>query len=214
MLFLLFDIAVQDIKLDVSDRCDPGCGFFELDRLFNDTGLVYSCCMRSFIFFFCLIIVLPCSAGEVFKWTSQDGQTTYSDIYRNGAEKLSIAVGKTPQARSEQSSDESAQVTNSSSSYQAFEIAQPQNDETIRNDGGVVEVGLSLSPNLTPGHVIHVYVDGNKLQTDLTTTQFSLNELNRGTHTLQAKVVDADGKPQIVTPSVSFHLRQAATANP
>lgn len=170
--------------------------------------------MRSFIFFFCLIIVLPCVARDVYKWTSKNGETIYSDIYQPGAEQVSVTVDKPREVQGEQPSAESAQTTASTGAYQTFEIAQPTNDETIRNDEGAVEVGLSLSPTLVPGHVIHVYVDGNKLKADLTTTQFSLNELNRGTHSLQAKVVDAEGKPQIVTPTVSFHLRQAAAANP
>jgi hypothetical protein len=170
--------------------------------------------MRNLIVFLSLFIVLPCAARDVYKWTTEEGQTIYSDIYRPGAQKVSISVGTGDQIESDLPPADSGQVTTANSAYRTFEIAQPSNDETIRNDEGLVDVGLSLSPVLLPGHVIHVYLDGNRLVADLTTTQFSLNELNRGTHTLQAKVVDAEGKSQIATPTVSFHLRQAATGNP
>lgn len=172
--------------------------------------------MRSLIVFCSLIIALPCIARDVYKWTSDDGETLYSDTYRFGAEKLSISVGQGQQKKMEEKRPivDSDQTSTSTDAYQIFKIAQPSNDETIRNDEGVVTVGLSLSPMLLPGHVIHVYFDGVKLNTDLTTTQFNLNDLNRGTHSLQAKVVNAEGKPQISTPTVSFHLLQSATGNP
>jgi hypothetical protein len=169
--------------------------------------------MRCIIFFFSLIIALPSVATDIYKWTSKEGQTIYSDIYQLGAEKLSISADKSPETESLEPSDKPEEVINSSTVYKVFDIAQPLHNETIRNADGVVEVGLNLSPGLAPGHVIHVYLDGIKLKEDLTTTQFGLNQLNRGTHSLQAKVVDTGGKSQISTPTVSFHLRQAAIAN-
>jgi hypothetical protein len=170
--------------------------------------------MRNLIFFLSVIIALPGVAGEVYKWISKEGQTIYSDISQPGAEKVSVPPGKPRRSETEASQGESAQAMDSSSAYQTFEIAQPLPDETIPHAEGEVDVGLSLSPMLVPGHLIHVYLNGTRLQNELTVTQFRINELNQGTHTLQAKVVDAQGKPQIATPTVSFHLRQAVPANP
>jgi len=172
--------------------------------------------MRSFIFFFCLIIALPGLAREVYKWTAEDGVPIYSDTYRPGAQKLSVSTGKAQRSLQAQTTEPTTETegTANTGDYQTFEIAQPNDDETIRSDEGVVNVGLSLSPMLSPGHVIQVYLDGSKLSADLSTTQFSLNELNRGTHSLQAKVVDAESNPLISTAVVNFHLRQAAVENP
>ena len=165
--------------------------------------------MRCLIYFICLIIALPCTAREVYKWTSEQGQTYYSDIYQpgvEGVEQVSISVSSTHQTEASEPSPNPEQGTKSTAAYQVFAVAQPPNDETIDNNAGVVEVGLRLSPQLIQGHVIHVYVDGTKLKADLTSTQFSLNKLKSGTHTLQAKVVDAEGKPQITSSAVIFHL--------
>ena len=75
-------------------------------------------------------------------------------------------------------------------------------------------MGLALTPALISGHLIHVYLDGAKLDADMTTTQFSLTGLNRGTHSFQAKIVDAEGRPQIATKSINFHLQKASVQNP
>lgn len=172
--------------------------------------------MRTWIFFLAFIIALPCVARDVYKWKSEDGVIIYSDTYQNGAERVSISPGKAHQTETNNvvESTTNEQPDTVSGVYQAFEIAQPQNDLSIRSDEGTVNVGLSLSPMLQAGHIIQVYLDGTKFDTDLTTTQFSLNGLNRGTHTLQAKVVDAKGNPQISTQSISFQLRKAAVDNP
>jgi hypothetical protein len=172
--------------------------------------------MRSWIFLICLIIVIPCLAREVYRSTSEDGVTSYSDTYLPGAEKVSVATGSSSQTESESNPEASAnqQHANSAGPYRTFQVAQPENNDTIRNDEGVVNVGLSLSPKLVDGHVIQIYLNGTKLDTDLTTTQFSLNALNRGTHSLQAKVVDVTGNTQISSQTVNFELRKAAVDNP
>ena len=45
-------------------------------------------------------------------------------------------------------------------------------------------------------------------------TQFSLNELNRGTHRLQVSVVDAQGSTLISSSTTTFHLRKASIIKP
>ena len=62
--------------------------------------------------------------------------------------------------------------------------------------------------------MIQIFVDGNKLKGDLTTTQFTLNDLNRGTHSLQVKIVDAQGNTRSTAPSINFHLRKASIIKP
>lgn len=156
-------------------------------------------------------MVLPCGARDVYRSISEDGVVIYSDIYKPGAELVSVTEGRNS-VKTQRFSNEKAPPTETEKSgeYQDFSIAQPENDATIRSNEGTVTVGLSLSPSLAAGHVIHVYLDGSRLEADMTTTQFSLNELNRGTHTLEAKIVDAEGKVQIATESISFHLRKAS----
>ncbi len=173
--------------------------------------MVYSLFMRIFIFLSLLSMLLPCGARDVYKSISEDGIVIYSDTYKPGAELVSVTEGHNS-VKTKSRSNQEAPLTESEkgAEYQDFSVAQPENDATIRSNEGTVTVGLSLSPSLATGHVIHVYVDGSRLDADMTTTQFSLNALNRGTHTLQAKIVDAEGTVQIATESISFHLRKAS----
>ncbi len=172
--------------------------------------------MRIWLFLLLISTLVPCGARDVYRSVSEDGIVIYSDTYLPGSERVSVSDhgGAVKKQDKPVENPESSVTADSNSQYQSFSIAQPENDETIRSNEGIVSVGLSLSPTLDEGHVIHVYVDGSKLETDITTTQFSLNALNRGTHSLQAKIVDAEGAVLISTAPVNFHLRKAIIKNP
>lgn len=177
------------------------------------TGLDYASDMRYLLFFLSLLFALPGLARDIYKWTSDEGVVIYSDTFQAGAEKVSVSTGKGAQSDNpKQAADPKAAAD--TDQYQTFEVVQPENEATIRNDEGMVIVGLGLSPALLPGHKIHIYLDGDKIPGEVNATQFTLNKLNRGTHSLQVKIVDADNNPQISTALVNFHLRKASGITP
>ncbi|MCU7925709.1 MAG: DUF4124 domain-containing protein [Candidatus Thiodiazotropha sp. (ex Dulcina madagascariensis)] len=159
-----------------------------------------------------LLTALPLLARDVYKWISEDGEVIYTERYHPDAERIKVTDKKKSSAVS--LTDESESAAAAAGEYASFEIVQPANDETVRNADGSVPVGLSLSPALASGHIIHLYVDGAKLDSDITRTQLILQQLSRGTHTLQAKIVDSQGEPLKDSNSVTFHIRQAAVSPP
>ena len=174
--------------------------------------------MRIWLFFLLLFALLVCDSREVYRSVSEDGVVIYSDTYQPGAERVKVrkSVGNIPdeQEINEVDTDSATRDASDSDQYQTFVIEQPENDETIRNDEGNITVGLVLSPSLLEGHVIHIYLDGKKLNSDMTATQFSLTSLNRGTHQLQARIVDSEGQALIATDAINFHLRKAGIDQP
>ena len=169
--------------------------------------------MRSIVFLSVVLFSLPLLAKDVYKWTTAEGEVVYSDTYQPGAERIHVTSGSSSPRAADNATGEQA-GTAAAGGYQTFEIAQPENDETIRSNEGAVTVSLTLSPTLAEGDAIQVFIDGNKLGGDVKSTQFTLNGLNRGTHSLQAKIVDADGNTLNSAPSINFHLRQASIIKP
>jgi hypothetical protein len=194
-----------------------GVFFCEQDRLFWCDTLGYAWAMRSTLFLLLILLSLPLLAKDVYKWTTPEGDVVYSDSYQQGAEKVHVnRDSRTPapaDVNANAATDEQAGSA-AGGDYQTFEIAQPKNDETIRSDEGVVSVSLLLSPTLAAGDAIQVFVDGNKLGEDVKSAQFTLNGMNRGTHTLQAKIVSADGNILKSAPGINFHIRQASIIKP
>jgi hypothetical protein len=165
--------------------------------------------MRIGILLITLFMAMPLSARDVYKYISDDGEVIYSERYHPDAERIKVTDPKKGSnlPLTEQSEEERAAAAGE---YATFSIVQPDDNETIRNDEGTVQVGISLSPGLAEGHVIHLYVDGTKLDSDIKQTQLVLQQLSRGTHSLQAKIVNAEGESLKDSNSITFHLRQAA----
>jgi hypothetical protein len=157
--------------------------------------------MRNLVLLLIFFVSLPLYARDVYKWINGDGVVIYSDTYVEGAERLRVNG-----SRSAPSSADTG--------YQSLEIVQPANDATVRSNEGTLAVGLALSPALAEGHSVKIVINGTELEGEMKSTQFSLGNLNRGTHSLVTKVVDADGNVLITSDPITFHLRQASILTP
>lgn len=170
-----------------------------------------------------LITILSClpllvSAGDFYKWTDAKGVVHYTDKPRQDAEVLTLPdEPPAPQAAaySSQGSDtEDGEDVGTGTGYSKFSIASPEQNETIRSNEGIVNFSFFITPALDAGHKIAVTLDGQKLKDKLSSTQFSLKDLQRGSHTLKADIVDDQGQTLASTNAVSFHLRKHSILPP
>ena len=98
--------------------------------------------------------------------------------------------------------------------YTSIEVVAPEEDESIRSNEGEVNIAVVLRPKLASGHNLRVYLDGTPAAEELPTTQITLQNVDRGTHTLEAAVVDENGAELMRSDSVTFHLLRAAVGAP
>lgn len=153
------------------------------------------------------------SAG-FYKWVDSDGVAHYSDHPVEQAEELRIpGAGDRPGdsvTENNQETVQAGQEPQQTDGYTQFEILDPEQNQTLRNDEGEVRVSMLLQPALQEGHKISLTVNGTPLETLNISTQLILREVPRGSHTLQATIVDVEGTPLISTPVVNFQMRKAA----
>jgi len=173
-----------------------------------------------------LIIILSClpllaSAGNFYKWVDKKGVTHYDEKKpRHDAEVLTLpdlppASPSAPYSSQRRNDgDEEEDDAGSGRGYSKFAIAKPEQNETIRSNEGIVTVSFFLEPGLRGEDKVVVILDGQKLKDKLSSTQFSLKDIPRGTHTLKADIVDAKGQTVKSTSTVSFHLRQHSILHP
>ncbi len=83
----------------------------------------------------------------------------------------------------------------------------------MRSNNGDVTIGMRLDPALHSKHAIVVSLDGQAIGKG-SRTSLTLQNLPRGTHTVQAAVVDAEGQELTRTESVSFHVLRRTTRLP
>lgn len=100
--------------------------------------------------------------------------------------------------------------------YRVPRIVRPKNAETIHDNTGAVLVEVSLRPALAvrAGHRLRVLLDDAMRPEEWTAAHFSLQEVDRGTHTLQVIVVDGDGNRLAVSAPVEFHMWRASRLFP
>lgn len=100
--------------------------------------------------------------------------------------------------------------------YTQIEITSPANESTIPPGQLNVVVQLHLEPALQPGHMVQFYLDDKPQGPAAATTAITLGDLYRGSRTIYATVVDANGARvaqsnnvviYVKRPSVNMHPR-------
>jgi hypothetical protein len=164
-----------------------------------------------------LAMPLLASAQSVWKWVDEQGVTHYSDRPMPGATRVELSVGRTgtvapsppPPSRSTRRTDRDGPT------YETLAITTPSQGESIVNTGGLVQVNVQLVPSLRTGHNLQVYFDGQLLEGSFpNATSYSLMEVPRGEHTLQAVVTDSRGARVQSSDSITFYVQQTSIANP
>lgn len=159
------------------------------------------------------LLVAGAAAADTWTWTDEEGVVHYADRPHPGATRIEIAepnTSQSPAARQRDKTTTGADSTPEAAAafrYESFAVASPRAEETLWNIEGVLNVSLALSPALRPGHQIRVYFDGQPRMVSGTSLQ--LEEVWRGTHNLQAEVIDATGKMLIRSKPSRFYVQQS-----
>jgi len=99
--------------------------------------------------------------------------------------------------------------------YDAVRIIVPQDDATVHDNEGNLDVAVEVSPPLRSdaGDHIVLLLDGRVVASgaDL---RIRLTEMDRGIHTLQAQVATADGALLLASPVTSFYMWRASRLHP
>ena len=152
--------------------------------------------------------------ADTYTWTDDEGVVHYSDRPHPGAKRIILDSPNTSRSLARQRAADAESTEDASTAdagkpirYESFEIASPGAEETLWNIEGVLNVSLSLTPALLPGHQVRVYFDGNPQI--VSGTSFQLQEVWRGVHNLQAEVLDETGQMQIRTRPNRFYVQQS-----
>jgi hypothetical protein len=78
--------------------------------------------------------------------------------------------------------------TDTPSETTSIQITSPKPEQTFQNDE-VINVNVTISPQLNPDDKVSILVDGEPIGEPVHATSMSLPLLDRGEHTLQAKVI-------------------------
>ncbi len=165
-----------------------------------------------FILFISLSLSLF-AASKIYKKVNPDGSVEYSDVpLVPGAKPIKLkplpTVKLTPVAVP---THPSASAPVKPFRYESIRILSPQADEAIRSNNGNLSIKGELTPSLQSNlkHHLQWRMDG-KILPGANSLNLNLKNLDRGTHKLQLRVLNANGKIMIRTPTISFHILRVA----
>jgi hypothetical protein len=170
-----------------------------------------------------LLLAASLAPAQAYRWVDENGVVHYSDRPQPGAEEVelesapavNIPAPRGAAGLSRPTAPAAGAATNDpddATRYAALAVASPAAEETLWNIGGVLNVSLDLQPALQRGHRLQVYFDG--APQPVNGTQFQLQEVYRGTHNLQAEVIDASGQPLIRSQPIRFYVQQTTVVRP
>lgn len=172
-----------------------------------------------------LTLILLAGSGyvtaDVYRWIDENGLIHFSDKSQAGAEQIKLretSVYTPPSAGEPESDSALEQKTEADSSkdsggvleYEVISIVSPENNQVLRSSEGTMDISVELRPGLQPGHKIRVYLNGTQASQDLETTQITLQDMDRGTHSLEVSVIDQNNKELKRSSAVSFHMLRLA----
>lgn len=91
------------------------------------------------------------------------------------------------------------------------ELLSPKDDEAIRSNHGEVDVLARISRREGASALFELLLDGEPVETR-TDGKFALHNIDRGTHVLQVRLMDAEGSVLAKSSEVRFHMLRHAIA--
>ncbi|UCC56702.1 MAG: DUF4124 domain-containing protein [Gammaproteobacteria bacterium] len=173
------------------------------------------------IFLLFLIFTCATASAQVYRRTGPDGQVYFSDRPGPDAEKVDVTpaqaislppVPEQADTTAQPGTGTPGQQEEAASLYTEFNIVSPASEEAVRANDGNVTVQLSLQPELATGHTITLKIDGEdgKGTRSADSMAIELNNLSRGRHSVEAMVIDDQGRVLIQAGPVSFHVLRVA----
>ena len=168
--------------------------------------------MRYIIALLALSVAANASAA-VYKWVQPDGSVIYSDRApdENAAPTELPALQEIkmppPPPPSTDTTADNNQTQNAE--YTKLTITEPTDNSTFRNNAGQVNVKLELEPALQEGDVIAILLDGKEIGQGKSTA-LALSNIDRGSHSLQAIVKNAEGSTMISAAPITFTLQRTS----
>ena len=177
--------------------------------------MAYSWAMKRLLLLVILLSPPGLQAETVYRIVHPDGTVEFTDDPRRGGEQLKVDPVPTIPATvvAPRSSNSPRDTRPAETAYQQIRISSPENDQVIWFDGSGLNIRVQIEPGLQSGHRIAIEMDGERVA-EASSTDFNLPTVFRGTHTLRALVLDAQGETLKGSDPVSFHFRQHTRIKP
>ncbi|MBD1582384.1 DUF4124 domain-containing protein [Pseudoalteromonas sp. S16_S37] len=162
----------------------------------------------------CSLILTFCanaSQPQVYRWKDENGNWVFSDVPRQGSEKVSL--NKPISIPTTDTSVLTPKKENKALNYEV-KISSPSHQQTLRENTGTVYVTGQVTPVFSRGLTVQLSLDGKLVSDKQTNTTFALRNIDRGEHQLIMYLYDEHGARIATSTMSTFYLHRANRINP
>ena len=171
--------------------------------------------MRKWLILLSALCGTTASSAPAWTWVDANGTVHFSDKPEPGARQVELVgaqgFGSPAPLRT---APRAPTPTDAAAPYQAVDIVSPADQETLWNIATVLNVQVRFQPALQPGHRFDLLFDGQRRNVNSTATRVALQDVFRGTHTLQVVVIDTAGTELMRSGTRTFFVQQTSVQNP
>ncbi len=144
-----------------------------------------------------LATTLPASA-QIYQYVDDKGNRVFTDQPPLGVDASSVElpnINSVPMQNSSQSSSPEASTTNEPQTadyYSQLLISNLPDDAALRANNGSFTVQVQINPKLASTHRLQLLVDGQPYGSASSSTRLSVQNLDRGEHSIAVQVIDGD----------------------
>lgn len=170
-----------------------------------------------------VLCLLASPAGAaIYSWTDAQGNRVYSDQPHSNAQTIELGptnvIAPTP-APPATSNQQPAHQPPAGNAYRELRITSPADDSNLRSNDGSLTVSVQTDPPLSPNHVLKVSVDGvlsdgGAPGNGAATRQLTVQNIDRGSHSVAVVVLNARGEQVQSSAPVTVHLQRTSLNQP
>jgi hypothetical protein len=173
--------------------------------------------MRKFLFTLMSLACTVAVSATVYKWVDENGVVHFSDQPHENAEQVQLKTPQTYTAPKTPAGTQQAprqEASRPGPAYKSCAISEPTNDQVFLNTD-TVTAGVTVQPAVRPGDTAVVTLDGQRVPgVPANGGQFTIQPVDRGTHSIQMTVQDSSGATLCSSPAVTFHVQQPSLQSP
>jgi hypothetical protein len=161
------------------------------------------------LFLWCITV----SAQVVYKTVKADGSVVYSDVSSEGAVPVNLSSMNTVvvpalnnAANQTTGQNRPVKKLRPDVQYSVF-VRSPEAEQTLRDNSGAVTINAEVLPK-KPGKF--QLIMNNQVVKTQSNSEFQLEGVNRGAHTIQVNFLDNSGKILALSKPQTFYLQKAS----
>ncbi|MFV8572380.1 DUF4124 domain-containing protein [Marinobacter sp. SBS5] len=162
-----------------------------------------------------LLLASSASWAEVYRHVDAQGNVTFSDEPMKGGEAVKVKPVTTitlPKPEVVRETDKLRdEVKREGASYDDLAFAYPQDDQAFHSGNGTVTFQVHSTPGLKPNHKYEITLDGQPVGQS-TSGSVTVQNIDRGTHSAVAHIVDHNGVQVKSSQPVRFTIHRPSIA--